>query len=330
MKKLRIGFADQYQGFHPENNEFLNLIRDRYEIEVTDHPDYLIYSVFGNDHLNYDCVRIFYTGECYTPNFNECDYAIGFDRLELGDRYIRVPNYEFTIYQANYRKILERKPFTQADLNRKTSFCSFVVSNLFGQKERSEFFDLLSTYKKVDSGGRFRNNIGGAVKDKETFAASHKFAITFENSCYAGYTTEKIVDAFAAYTIPIYFGDPEVGRDFNEKAFISCRNYGSFEEVVKRVEEIDQNDDLYLQMINENPLLHHDDLDAFRNFLIHIFDQDYEKAFRRPHSMYTEAEAKEKLRHRFFEQNIYKYYKKGKNQIERMKTGTIMTSRRKK
>ena len=323
MKKLRIGFADQYQGFHPENNEFLNLIRDRYEIEVTDHPDYLIYSVFGNDHLNYDCVRIFYTGECYTPNFNECDYAIGFDRLELGDRYIRVPNYEFTIYQANYRKILERKPFTQADLNRKTSFCSFVVSNLFGQKERSEFFDLLSTYKKVDSGGRFRNNIGGAVKDKETFAASHKFAITFENSCYAGYTTEKIVDAFAAYTIP------NSVTSIGDAAF-SCRNYGSFEEVVKRVEEIDQNDDLYLQMINENPLLHHDDLDAFRNFLIHIFDQDYEKAFRRPHSMYTEAEAKEKLRHRFFEQNIYKYYKKGKNQIERMKTGTIMTSRRKK
>lgn len=330
MKKLKIGFADQYQGFRPEDNEFLNLIKDRYEIEVADHPDYLIYSVFGNDHLNYDCVRIFYTGECYTPNFNECDYAIGFDRMELGDRYIRVPNYEFTIYQANYRKILERRPFTEEDLKRKTGFCSFVVSNLFGQKERSEFFDLLSTYKQVDSGGRFRNNIGGAVKDKEAFAASHKFAITFENSSYAGYTTEKIVDAFAAYTIPIYFGDPDVGKDFNEKAFINCRNYGSFEEVLERVKEIDQDDDLYLQMINENPLLHQDDLDAFRNFLIHIFDQDYDKAFRRPHSMYTEAEAKEKLRHRFFEQNIYKYYKKGKNQIERMKTGTIMTSRRKK
>ena len=58
---------------------------------LSNNPDYLFYSGFGYEHLKYNCIRIFFTGECITPDFNECDYAIGFDRLDFGDRYLRFP-----------------------------------------------------------------------------------------------------------------------------------------------------------------------------------------------------------------------------------------------
>lgn len=332
MKRtIKVAFTDQYRGFNEKDNAFLDMLKEKYNVEVTrDHPDYLIYSVFGSDYLDYDCVRIFYTGECYSPNFNECDYAVGYDRLEYGDRYIRVPNYAFTRFKPQYEKIQTRVPFTSADLAGKEGFCSFVYSNLFAQDKRGVFFDLLSGYKKVDSGGRYKNNIGGAVKDKDAFQASHKFSIAFENCSYPGYTTEKIVDAFAAYTIPIYYGDPTVTKDFNPKAFINCHDFASFEDVVEEVKRIDENDDLYLEMINQPPVLNAEDPDLFKNFLFYIIDQDYGEAFRRPHSMYTSAEEQQKKRHRPFEKYIYRYYKMGKNQAARLKTKTIMTARRTK
>ena len=95
MKTIKIKYVDFNVGlgFDPNNNEIINALSKRYNVVQCDDPDYIFYSVFGLDHLKYDCIRIFYTGECYTPDFNECDYAMGFDRLSFGDRYLRLPLY---------------------------------------------------------------------------------------------------------------------------------------------------------------------------------------------------------------------------------------------
>ena len=332
MKRtIRVAFADQHRGFDPHKNEYLELLEKHYDVIVTDdNPEYLIYSVFGTDHLKYDCIRIFYTGECITPNFNECDYAVGFDRLDFGDRYIRFPYYLCHGYDSEYLSLKDQKPFTKEELEQKEGFCSFVVSNCFAQDKRAELFEKMMEYKPVVSGGRYKNNIGGAVKDKLAFTSKYKFAIACENSCYAGYTTEKIVDAFAARAIPIYYGDPTAAEDFNPKAFINCADYDSFDAVLERVKEIDENDDLYLSMINEPPVKNWLDTKAFEKFLCFIIDQDYEKAFRRPSSMYTRANDAMIQRHHFFEKHIYRYYKMGKNQLTRLSNGTYLTSKRTK
>ncbi|MBR4455362.1 MAG: hypothetical protein IKS32_03955, partial [Solobacterium sp.] len=328
-RKIRIAFADQKRGFNPQENEYTALLRKHYDLEITDQdPEYLIYSVFGSDHLKYDCVRIFYTGECITPNFNECDYAAGFDRIEYGDRYIRFPYYLYHGYEAEYCSLKQRPVFTEADLAQKKGFCSFVVSNCFAQDKRTELFYKLSEYQPVASGGRYLNNIGGAVKDKLAFAKQYKFAVACENSCYPGYTTEKIVDAFAAGAIPIYYGDPDCAKDFNPKAFIQCADYRDFDEVLERVKEIDQNDELYLSIQNEPPVLEWKDPDAFEKFLCEIIDRKKEEAFRRPVSMYTTAYENMIRRHQFFEKNVYRPAKMVKNQLARMKNGTFLTAKR--
>lgn len=319
-----------FRGFDPKDNQYERILKKYYTIELSNHPDYLIYSVFGNDHLKYDCIRIFNTGECVTPNFNECDYAMGFDYLTLGDRYRRIPYYLFNGCEEIYEELFERKPFTKEDLAKKTGFCNFVVSNCFAQDERTKLYNALSTYKHIDSGGRYLNNIGGAVKDKKAFQEHYKFSIAGENSFYPGYTTEKIVDAFAAYTIPIYLGDPLVSEDFNKDAFINVRDFSSYKELIDRIRQIDEDDDLYLQMINANPLITRHDTHAVEKYLCYILDQPMEQAKRRPVSMYTKSNEAMLLRHNWFEKGIYTPVHRGLNQLKRLSNGTFLTNKRTK
>ena len=283
MKKhIRIRFVDFWDDFVPEKSLFYQLLSEKYEIELSDTPDYLFCSVFGDEHLRYDCVKIFYTGENQCPDFNLYDYAIGFERLTLGDRYFRFPIYylygnDFAAMQAKHEV---------ANLNGKTDFCSFVYSNNNASPHREVFFNKLNEYKTVSSGGRYRNNVGGPVADKLQFQLTHKFSIAFENSSYPGYCTEKLVQSFAARTIPIYWGDEFVGETFNEKAFVNCHRFSSWDDVVAEVKRIDSDDALCLQMLQTPALKSPSEdnreatLQRLSEFFAHIMEQPLDKAIR--------------------------------------------------
>ena len=47
-----------------------------------------------------------YTGENQVPDFNICDYAIGFHYIDFQDRYIRFPLYHF--YQQDYELAMKK------------------------------------------------------------------------------------------------------------------------------------------------------------------------------------------------------------------------------
>ena len=324
MKKIKIKFVDFNVGlgFTKEKNDFVETLSKKYEVIQCDDPDYIFYSVFGADHLKHDCVRIFYTGECYTPDFNECDYAIGYDRMRFGDRYLRVPLYRLLRYKNSYDEIVRPRNFTIEDITAKTGFCNFVYSNCFAQGARARFFDMLSQYKRIESGGCYRNNVGGPVPNKRKFQESTKFTIAFENTTYDGYATEKLVEAFAAGTVPIYYGDPNISTDFNPEAFINVHDYNNFDEVIARVIEIDEDDELYLKMLNTPPVLNPSDNSDMAEFLYHIFDQPLEAAQRRSKSLTVKAMDAFKLRHQLSEKLLYKYISKVQNTIVRLKTGT--------
>lgn len=293
MKKINIAFTDFWDGFNIYDNFIINVLKKRFEVNIIEGGEnfrlaqYLFYSCFGSDHLLYDCIKIFYTGENLTPDFNLCDYAIGFDFLEFGDRYIRLPIYA-ALYERDVRLMMNK----HQDLMVPEKFCSFVYSNNdWADESREKFFRLLSDYKRVDSGGRYLNNIGmpEGVPDKYEFQKKYKFSIAFENSSRTGYCTEKIVQSFAAGTIPIYWGDPSIKNFFNSKAFINCHDYENFEQVVQRIIEIDQNDEIYLAMKAEPAILdsQKNPYDMFHDFEIwinHIMNQNLECARRIPHN----------------------------------------------
>jgi hypothetical protein len=161
---------------------------------------------------------------------------------------------------------------------------------------RDRFFQLLSEYKRVDSAGRHLKNMGTGITDrysadypvsKVEFQRNYKFSIAFENSSSPGYTTEKIMHAFVANTVPIYWGNPLIAREFNPKSFINCHDFKSLEDVVRRVAELDKDDGQYLAMLNE-PCLHGnvipDELkeEKVLEFFTHIFSQPTAACRRRP------------------------------------------------
>jgi hypothetical protein len=168
----------------------------------------------------------------------------------------------------------------------KTKFCNFLYSNARKASPlREQFFDRLSAYKTVDSGGRLRNNTGFTVDDKRTWQRRYKFTIAFENSCKNGYTTEKIYDALCAHTIPIYWGNPRIAEDFNPGRFISCHDYASFDAVIERVKELDSDPVRYAEMLSRPwfasgppPALRDDP--EYAGFLLAIVAQGPEKARR--------------------------------------------------
>jgi len=280
----RIAIVDADRSFV---EKVLHFVADKYDLQMTKDrdADYVFHSVMGYDVLKHPGVRVFVTGENVAPNFSISDYALAFDKLQFGDRYVWLPLTK--LYRRAYASLRAPRLPVEQVLAGKTSFCAYVMSNTKDSApERIQIFDALCQYKQVNSGGRWRNNTGGPVPDKLEFQSKHKFVIAFENTSWPGYLTEKFAEAAEANAVPIYWGDANVSRIFNPKSFINCHNFASFEAVVEEVKRIDQSDELYRQMLAEpwfpdgvEPSYLRDEV--FVAFLSNIFDQGLPRAFRR-------------------------------------------------
>jgi len=293
MKKtIKIYFVDFWNGFIPEDNFFIKRLRLYYNIIIDSNPDYLFYSHNGNKNLKFNsCIKVYFSGENDVPDFNLCDYAIAFHHITFEDRYFRLPLY--TLYKC-FEKISDTEfnlNNTSALLNRK--FCNFVVSNSKGADPiREEFFRKLCDYKKVDSGGRYLNNIGQPVSDKLEFIREYKFTIAIENSSASGYTTEKIVEPFAAHSIPVYWGNPNVHLDFNKKAFINITDFKDIDAAIQEIIRLDSNDQAYIDMLSETCFTEdqknfHGWMESFDTFICKIMNQPVELAKRKTEYGYS-------------------------------------------
>ncbi len=274
-KRIKIYFVDFWPVFNKQDNFFLDFLKEDYEVVLDkENPDFLFYSVFGTEHYGYNCVKIFFTGENIRPNFQECDWALTFDYSENPRNY-RLPLYAF--YEDVNKLTLPKPPIDEL-FKEKTKFCNFIYSNP-SCKKRNEFFKKLSKYKKVDSAGRLYRNTSERIGDKIQFIRQYKFTFAFENESYPGYTTEKIFEPMISNSIPIYWGNPLVNRDFNEKSFLNYHQYGSDEELIKKIIELDNNDDLYKQMLaepyfNDNKVNEFVNRDNIKNRLKQIIESD--------------------------------------------------------
>ena len=243
--KLKIKFTDFYDGFIWNGHCLYKYLNQYFELELSDTPDLIIYSCYGTEFLKYSCPRIFYTAENIRPDFRFCDFAVSFD-YNNNQNHFRLPLY--SVYFTNQN--LTKKRDAKALLNKKTGFCSFVVSNATETEERINFFHELSKYKQVASGGKYANNVGGPVANKRDFIGKYLFNIAFENSSHPGYTTEKIAEPWLEGCIPIYWGDPEITRDINPDCFINMHDYASFDAAIAHIKEVDASPELQTKYLS--------------------------------------------------------------------------------
>jgi len=290
MEKLKIEFRYFPREAVKEDNFFLNLLEKNFEFELTNKPDFVFFSVFNKEKkefpkINGNFTKIFWTGENIRTDMKNCDFAFAFEYENKirSKNYMRLPLYA---YFGAGKNLIKGKKFNAAKiLNSKTNFCNFVYSK--DAKERVEFFKELSKYKKIDAPGKSMNNsppikskklgaiINSVSKIEQTilqkshistllqrhfsnwredvinFQKDYKFTIAFENASYPGYTTEKIYHPMLANSIPIYWGNPEISRDFNTKSFVNWHEYNDHKKVADVVAELDQNDKKYIKMLSQ-------------------------------------------------------------------------------
>jgi hypothetical protein len=285
----KINFCDFWPGFD-DNNLLLKFLKEHFDVVLSDKPDYIFFSVHGRKHLEYNnCIKIFYSGENITPNFNHCDYAIGSHYIDFEDRYVRIPLY--VIYYWYYKKNnawinnLYRKYTLQKDQLFNRKFCNFIYSNnVNSDPNRDLFFEKLSKYKKVDSGGKHLNNIGSPVRDKMEFISKYKFTIAFENSSVPGYTTEKIFEPMLANSLPIYYGNPLIHEDFNINSFINVQGESDFDRAIDEIKFLDSDKKAYIEKLSIPKLINEKQIFLFeqklKEFVSNIFSQDMVSAKR--------------------------------------------------
>ena len=323
LKTIRINFCGFWSSFDKEKNLFTLMLEKHFNVEISDKPDFIICSNRGTpfEYMKYDCVRIMFMGENLSPDFSVFDYCIGFDFLEFGDRYFRLP---FAFYFDNAKPWIPEQ-ITREDainiLKEKEYFCNFIYGHKSSHGMREKLFSALNEYKRVISPGSYLNNLDGGNKrcswqEKHRYLEKSKFTIAVDSIHYPGFVTEKIVDSFRYHSIPVYFGSTSIYDDFNRDAFVCCKNEEDIERVVQQVMLIDSNDELYLDMLMQLPLHSNEYLvkryEELETFLVNIFSQSVDVAFRRvrfycaeTHESYLKDYMKSRQKKQFF----WKYQK---------------------
>jgi len=200
-------------------------------------------------------VRLFVTGENVAPPLDDFEFAVTFHRDVFSDRHLRWPWFiaHMRANDIGLDSLIKRR---QADDEscRRDKFCAFIASNGCARK-RVEFVRRLMGYKHVDCPGAVLNNMtsetlgqaGGlrGAHGKIAFLKDYKFAVCFENDSTQqaeGYVTEKLVDAMLAGCIPLYWGDLQVGKDFNMESFVHFPG-NDVDEMVEQVKDLDRNEE---------------------------------------------------------------------------------------
>lgn len=268
-------------------------------VNTAEESDYIfVINYHNNDYSNSviksNLNKIIIVQNDYSLQFNKSivDYCIGYERNETDDRYIRNPGAHWDQFYGGNEDCFFDLTNNKRHI-RKNKFCNFIYSHK--HKCRDQFFNILNSYKKVDSfnhmrnvhediSGRFRKNWRSSSIEKKK---GYKFSISFENASSSGYNTEKIFTSMLANTIPIYWGDLDIGDYYNTRSFINCHDYNDFYEVLERVKELDQNDEKYIEMYNEpwktesqKESYEHGKM-LFHDWFCNIFGQPYRSSFKK-------------------------------------------------
>jgi len=266
---LEIMYAGFWDTFYkpPKENSLRCMIRALFS-GMGIQKKILVVSVFGTTHLQNiqkepNTLYVGFSGEPHCLNPSWFDINLIMEPTQLSKSIVSLPNFVTNAYEFGLWPYLQQtRPWYPLD---KKKFCTFVVRN-GACTVRNRFMQLLSNYKSVDCAGSFMNNMPQRMTAPEDdhvygdqylgFLQSYKFMICFENCKKPGYITEKILNAYMAGCIPIYWGSHEALTWLNPNAFLFLENETpeAMHALIEKIKEMDQNPELYRRMFQE-PLI---------------------------------------------------------------------------
>jgi hypothetical protein len=239
----------------------------------------LFESVFGNTLANIKNwkYKIFFSGEPYITNPEKYDLLMFSHETEKN--IVDIPLYVVYMYDnALLNRIINKPKITKIP----EKFCCFIVSNE-SCPARNNMFQYLNQYKKVESCGRFANNMQFVIQhhywteEFRKFISNYKFIICFENNKQNTYSTEKIVNPYVAGSIPIYWGSSHIHNVFNKNSmlYLEDESIESYQKIINEIIELDNSDEKYLEFINRPAIT---DLSYFNNnYTIDVISQKIDK-----------------------------------------------------
>lgn len=131
------------------------------------------------------------------------------------------PKFRLTICSA-------RPWVTEFGVYPKNKLVSMIASSKVMCEEHKYRQELIKKFnKKLDHFGRGYN----PINKKEDGLKDYCFSLAIENGVYSNMFTEKITDCFATGTIPVYWGNPNIGEFFNEDGIIKLDNNFKIEDL---------------------------------------------------------------------------------------------------
>ena len=271
MKKntLRIDFVSFWPNFKKKDNYFYHLLNLKYKVIIDNKNPQIVFHSYdysgSEEHKNFDkskTLKIFFSGENVDPDLNESNFSFTFRSTNKNGNY-RLPLWVLHInwfdikykknrdigYHIDLKSLLSKKNIINNE------FCSFITSNPQGR--RVDFFQKLNDIKKVDSGGRIQNNLNFQIKGrgdqhwKYNFLKKYKFNIAFENTIGMGYVSEKIIQPMSVGSIPIYWGDNQVKKDFNKDSFIFVNDFDNEDKLLDKIIELNNKPELYIEKLKQ-------------------------------------------------------------------------------
>lgn len=142
--------------------------------------------------------------------------------------------------------------------------CTFVGTFLQNEAPGSLYFERIKAINFFEGIGEegfefygrkwnpsLYKNYHGPIDDKLNTIKNYRFTLCYENSCdQNGYITEKIFDCFAAGSVPIYWGAPNVQDYIPKECFIDKRDFATLNDLYIYLKNMERSEyDRYLEKI---------------------------------------------------------------------------------
>ena len=300
---IRLHFDGFWDGFTPHDNVFVWALSQKHNVIIDNVNPNVVFTLDKRKFPN--AFTIYYNGgEPYypEPSIEIADHFIGGFYLDYPN-YTRFSHYYLYFYLFIKHGIISNLDFFKTSdrlIPEKTKFCSMVSRSMHGKRGR--FIEKLSKYKKVETNAPpyFHFNVPfdktslNSTLPKINFIKDYKFNIAFENNYRAHYPSypnaiiengemvnmnglinEKLVEPLVAGVIPIYWGSDRVHEEFNSKTFLNYFDFNNDDDLIDKIIEIDNNDELYASYFKE-PISGVNDVLTL-DYLVNLFDEIIKK-----------------------------------------------------